>query len=249
MLEIKNITVKFGELVAVKNFSMYVKRGTIHALIGPNGAGKTTVLNSIWGLNNYEGEIYYKGILITNLPVYKRPFYGISRTFQNLELFVSMNVEEHTILGLYPKLPKHYIKDILLYRKTILPQTLSSQIVKTLLSLGLVPVSKLYPILLPYTLRKTVEFGRAIVNQPELLILDEPSTGLDRPSKEQLKNNLLKLKSQGVTILLVEHDMSIVMSISDIITVMNFGEKIAEGKPEEILNDKNVIEAYLGAEE
>lgn len=245
MLEIKDIRVTFGNLVAVDNFSMVVKQHTIHSLIGPNGAGKTTVFNAIYNFVNYSGDIIFLGRSLKNIPSYKRISLGLSRTFQNLSLFYSMTVEENIKMGLHHALKTNVLKDIVGI-DVMNSNEVREKVQFVLDLLNIAHLAKAYPVFLPYGIQKLVELGRAIVSSPKLVLLDEPAAGLNDTEKVVMKEILLKIKNMGVTLLVVEHDMGIVMDLSDTVSVMNYGIKIAEGSPDEVSKDKEVIKAYLG---
>lgn len=245
MLKIENLTVEFGSLIAVNNFNMEVKKGQIHALIGPNGAGKTTVFNAIYNFVNYKGKISFLDYDLSKITTYNLINIGISRTFQNLSLFPTLNVIENIQLGLYRKLKSNFVKDIFGF-DAFKEKNVKEKIEEVLTLLNLSPYIYYYPSFLPYGTQKLVELGRALISEPKLLLLDEPAAGLNSEEKIYFREILKKLKEKGITLLIVEHDMGLIMDISDYITVMSFGNKISEGVPTEIANDKKVIEAYLG---
>ena len=248
MLEIKNLRVSFGNIVAVDHFDMTVSPNTIHSLIGPNGAGKTTVFNAIFNFVPYSGKITFLNHDLGRMPQYERVTLGLTRTFQNLSLFYSMNVEENVKMGLFPFLKSNVFKDFLGF-DVFNTKEVNERVKEVLELVNIAPLAEAYPVFLPHGTQKLVELARAIVSKPKLVMLDEPAAGLNDEEKDALKQVLLKIKDMGITILIVEHDMGIVMDISDVVTVMSYGEKIAEGTPEVVSKNEDVIEAYLGVED
>jgi branched-chain amino acid transport system ATP-binding protein len=249
MLEIKNLTVKFGGLVAVNDLSMKVDKGVIHSLIGPNGAGKTTVFNAICGLVKFTGKIEIEGKDISLVPAYKKANFGIGRSFQNIVIFKYMTILENLLAGYHINSNYSIWEQIFkTRRKEEIEEKAWKRAVDVADILELKNKLGLLAGNLPYGTQKLVDVGRALMIFPKILLLDEPAAGLTESETEKLKEKLIKIKEMGTTIILVEHDMNLVMDISDKITVLNFGKKIAEGKPEEIVNNKEVIKAYLGDE-
>ncbi|MFP4267213.1 MAG: ABC transporter ATP-binding protein [Spirochaetaceae bacterium] len=228
---------------------MTVEKGTIHALIGPNGAGKTTLFNSITriGPRTY-GKVFFKGEDITKLPDYLMIHKGIARTFQNLQLFGKMTVYENLYAGYAFNFQKSFPSIFARAHKTF-EEELRERIVSVAETMGITAVLANIPENLSYGMQKRVEIARAIISEPELLLLDEPAAGLTFHETEELDQILFDLsRNRGMSILLVEHDMDIVMKISDRISVMSFGKKIAEGTPKEIAGNPEVIKVYLGGE-
>ncbi|MFP4644093.1 MAG: ABC transporter ATP-binding protein [Spirochaetales bacterium] len=250
MLEVAKVGVRFGGIVAVDDFSMTVEQGTIHALIGPNGAGKTTLFNSITQIGpKTSGKVYFKGEDITELPDHRMIHKGIARTFQNLQLFSKMTVYENLYAGFAFRFSKSFSSIFFGAHKPFV-KDVDRRIADVARRMGIRSVLFNIPENLSYGTQKRVEIARAIISAPSMLLLDEPAAGLTHGETEELDAVLYDLsRNEGITILLVEHDMSIVMKISDRISVMNFGKKIAEGAPGEIASNPEVIRVYLGGEE
>lgn len=243
ILEINNLTLRFGGLTAVNNFSMQVKPKTIHALIGPNGAGKSTTFNCISGLYRpTSGNIRFLGNDLTKTPAVGRAKIGIARTFQNLELFSGLTVLENVLIGSHVHC--HHGISIL---PSARPLGVTGYAEHLLERVGLIDFRHVRAETLDFGRQKMLELARALAIKPHLLLLDEPAAGLRNREIGALDRMLSEMvRKDGVTILLVEHVMQLVMSISDQITVLNFGTKIAEESPASILENSTVIEAYLG---
>ncbi|MCX7988328.1 MAG: ABC transporter ATP-binding protein [Thermodesulfovibrio sp.] len=246
ILDIKNVSKNFGGIKALKNINFSVKKGSIHALIGPNGAGKTTLMNIISGIEKMDsGDIYFKGFSIKDKPPYKRAEMGLARTFQNLELFGNLTVLENVIVGMYLKNQRGFLSSGIMLRG------INREIVdKSLSILEYIKLSHRQKEIaknLPVGEQRLLEVGRALATEPELILLDEPAAGLNMRETKNLSQLIQKIRDEkGITILIVEHDMELVMGISDLITVLNFGEVIAEGEPLMIQKNPHVISAYLG---
>ncbi len=249
MLDVKNVTVRFGGLYAVRKMNITIKQGEIHALIGPNGAGKTTLFNVITrNLTPEEGSVSFCGKDISKLDSVKMIDIGIARTFQNLQLYQGMNIYDNIASG-YMYTYKKSIVSLALGEHLKFAGIVKEQVMRTAELLGISHVLAYYPSQLSYGVLKRVELARALIADPKLLMLDEPVAGLNDEETGVINDILKKLNKNGITILLVEHDMNMVMAISDSISVMNFGKKIAEGVPAEIAADSEVIRVYLGEDQ
>ena len=249
LLSAKNLSVRFGGVLAVNNVSFDVKKGEVFTLIGPNGAGKTTVFNLISRIYTpTTGEIDFEGVRLTDQPPHKIASLGIARTFQNIELFENASVLHNLLIGRHTHRKTGLWQDLLFtpkVRKTEMETRERAERVIELLDLQHHRDSHVAG--LPYGVRKVVELGRALCTEPKLLLLDEPSSGLNVEETDDMAFWISDIKNElGITVLMVEHDMSLVSKVSDRVLAMNQGEVLALGTPREVQNDPGVIEAYLG---
>jgi ABC-type branched-subunit amino acid transport system ATPase component len=250
LLSVRGLAKHFGGLKAVDGVDMEIRRGEIQALIGPNGSGKTTILNMLSGLYvPTAGAISLEGTAITGRKPHIITSHGMARTFQNIRLFGELTVLDNVLIG------QHGHSNSGLVLSVVQPSaqqteeaTLRTKALGMLEFVGLRGKEFAQANSLPYGQQRLLELARALASDPKLLLLDEPAAGLNAKETEALVELLFQIRDQGITILLVEHDMSLVMNVSDHITVLNFGKKIAEGSAEAIEKNQEVIDAYLGTE-
>jgi branched-chain amino acid transport system ATP-binding protein len=248
LLEVEELVMSFGGLTALMNIHLRVAAGTITAVIGPNGAGKTTLFNTITGvLAPTEGEIRFNGQPISGKKPHQVAALGISRTFQTVELFDNMTVLENVLTGRHRRIHRGFFGcGLSLPYQRRQEKELRAQAMELLDFIGLAHKAEMSADVLPLGERKILEIGRALATEPRLVCLDEPAAGLNETETENAARLIQTIKEKGITVLLVEHDMKVIMTISDVIAVLNYGEKIAEGTPEQIRKNPQVIAAYLG---
>ncbi len=249
ILKIESVTMRFGGVTAIDNLSFSLKEGEIYGLIGPNGAGKTTIFNIITG--NYiptDGKIIFDGEDITGTKPDKVVYKGIARTFQNIRLFKSMSVLENILIGFHDQINYTYMEAILrLPRYFGNEKRIKQKAMDILEEFGIAKFANHNATALSYGNQRKVEIARAVATNPKLLLLDEPAAGMNPIETEDLSNIIHKIKKDyNLTILLIEHDMKFVNAMCDRVTVLDYGEKIFDGKPADAIVDEKVVAAYLG---
>jgi len=250
LLTVENITLRFGGVKALTDVSFDILKGEIRAIIGPNGAGKSSMLNCINGFYHpQEGRITYKGQTRKQMRPYEAASQGIARTFQNIALLRGMSVLDHVMTGRVLKMKSSLLEQAFYFGRARSEEISHRSKVEEVIDFLEINAIRKTPVgRLPYGLQKRVELARALAAEPELLLLDEPMAGMNVEEKEDMSRFILNVNAEfGTTIALIEHDMGVVMDLSDRVVVLNYGEKLADGTPDVVRSNQAVIDAYLGA--
>lgn len=250
LLRASDLSLHFGGVQALTSVSMEVRRGEILAVIGPNGAGKSSLLNCINGFYRPQrGEVYFGDRTITRLPAHRIANIGIARTFQNIALYTGLSTLDNLMAARHALLKSNFLLGALYFGPALEEELRHRKVIEGIIDfLEMKPLRHKIVGTLPYGMRKRVDLGRALAIEPSLLLLDEPMAGMNVEEKEDMARFIIDIQEhRGTTTVLVEHDMGVVMDIADRVIVLDFGRKIAEGTPEEVIANPQVIKAYLGA--